>query len=155
MLHPVDAFPDISDRPRWIGLLAASDPALLEEGFRSLEVPVFIWLRKPETGLMMIRGRIGGTGDRFNLGEITVTRCTLRTASGETGVSCVRGRSHRHAELAALADAMLQSSGCAARVNALILDPARDAREHERAQRQRKAQATRVDFFTLAREAAR
>ena len=153
MLHAVDDTHDFPDRQRWIGLLAATDPRLFDDAFRSLRKPDFVWLRRPETGLVMVRGRIGGTGDRFNLGEITVTRCTLRLASGETGYACVRGRSHRHAELAAMADAMLQCPSVTTEVKALLLAPAHEALERERAQRERKAQSTRVDFLTLAREA--
>lgn len=153
MLHAVDDISESLDRPQWISLLAGTDPRLLEQAFQSLPAPGYLWLRRPETGLLMVRGRIGGTGDRFNLGEITVTRCTLRLETGETGVSYVRGRSHRHAELAALADAMLQTATLAATVTACLLEPALDARDRARGQRQRKAASTRVDFFTLAREA--
>ena len=153
MLHAVDTARPSAGRPEWVSLLAATDLALLERAFESLQIPAFTWLRRPETGLMMVRGRIGGTGDRFNLGEVTVTRCTLRLASGETGVSYVQGRSHRRAELAALADALLQSPAFAPRVNVELIEPARAKRARDEEQRRRKAQATRVDFLTLAREA--
>lgn len=153
MLQTVDDAHRLPERQHWLGLLAATELRLFEDAFRSLRVPEFIWLRRPETGLVMVRGRIGGTGDRFNLGEVTVTRCTLRLASGQSGYACVRGRSHRHAELAAKADAMLQCATLAEKVTVLLLSPALDARERERAQRERKAQSTRVDFLTLAREA--
>ncbi|TIU26036.1 MAG: phosphonate C-P lyase system protein PhnG, partial [Mesorhizobium sp.] len=39
-------------------------------------------LRGPETGLVTVRGRIGGGGAPFNVGEATVTRATVRLASG-------------------------------------------------------------------------
>lgn len=40
----------------------------------------------------MVRGRIGGDGRPFNLGEGTVTRATVRLASGETGFAYHLGR---------------------------------------------------------------
>ena len=40
-------------------------------------LPDYVALRAPETGLVMVRGRIGGTGAPFNVGEMTVTRCSV------------------------------------------------------------------------------
>lgn len=158
MFQPVDSqdHPQQQDhaaRRAWMGALARADAALLERGLREVGLPDYVWLRRPETGLMMVRGRAGGTGERFNLGEMTVTRCALRLAAGESGVAYVPGRSHRKAELAALADALLQSPQSAAALRAALLEPL-ERELQERAERmQRKAQATRVEFFTVAREA--
>jgi alpha-D-ribose 1-methylphosphonate 5-triphosphate synthase subunit PhnG len=95
-----------------MALLARAPLPLLEQYLAPHLSNQSQWLRRPETGLMMVQGRAGGTGERFNLGEITVTRCTLRLgdAAGNTpvGVAYVLGRSHRHAQLAATADALLQ-----------------------------------------------
>lgn len=140
-------------RQRWIGMLAKADLALLEAGLAGLVPPGVEWLRKPETGLMMVRARAGGTGARFNFGEMTVTRCALRLASGEAGVAYVQGRSHRRAELAALADALLQTESCAPAVRSAVLLPAERALADAAGRMQRRAQATRVEFFTVAREA--
>lgn len=115
---------------------------------RSLE-----WLRRPEIGLAMVRARAGGTGELFNLGEMTITRCALRLAEGATGVAYVQGRSVRKAQLAALADALLQVPGEGEIVERELIEPLRVRLESEAARMRRKAQATRVDFFTLAREA--
>ena len=101
----------------------------------------------------MVRGRVGGTGNRFNLGELTVTRCTLRLANGCSGVAYVHGRSHRHAELAALADALLQSPDTVDTVRQRVLDPIERQLQTNKQQMACKAQSTRVDFFTVAREA--
>ncbi len=65
-------------------------------------------LRGPEAGLVMVRGRTGGGGAPFNLGEMTTTRCTVRTDAGFVGHAYVAGRDERLAEVAALADALLQ-----------------------------------------------
>jgi alpha-D-ribose 1-methylphosphonate 5-triphosphate synthase subunit PhnG len=111
------------------------------------------WLRKPETGLVMLRGRAGGAGERFNLGEMTLTRCVLRIETGEVGVAYVQGRSQRKAELSALADALLQSAPWRETVWRRLIEPVRAHLDTETARKRHKAQATRVEFFTLAREA--
>src|SRR5262245_18081193 len=99
-------------RRDWMGLLARAPLTALEIWLRrageGVPMPERIWLRRPETGLVMLRGRVGGEGGRFNVGEMTVTRCAVRLETGEVGVSYIGGRSHRKAELAALADALLQ-----------------------------------------------
>jgi len=142
-------------RRRWMGLLARAPLGVLEAWAASDECPrkPFRFLREPETGLVMVRGRVGGTGDKFNLGEMTVTRCTLRVEDGAVGVGYVQGRSRRKAEIAALADACLQDAALKEGVERSLIEPLRVRLEAEAARMQRKAQATRVEFFTLAREA--
>jgi alpha-D-ribose 1-methylphosphonate 5-triphosphate synthase subunit PhnG len=147
----------VSERRDWMELLARAPLAMLENWMlgagESGPLPGRIWLRKPETGLAMLRARAGGAGERFNLGEVTLTRCTLRIATGEVGVAYVRGRSQRKAELAALADALLQSAPWRDAVRRRLIEPVRTHLEAEAARARRKAQATRVEFLTLAREA--
>ncbi len=134
-------------------MLARADVALLEAGISTLAAPRYEWLRRPETGLAMVRARAGGSGERFNFGEMTVTRCALRLESGEAGVAYVQGRSHRKSELAALADALLQSQAHATAARAALLEPAERALATRAESMERRAQATRVEFFTVAREA--
>lgn len=141
------------ERREWMGLLSRAPRELLESWAGREKLPAFAWLRRPETGLAMVRGRAGGGGEKFNLGEMTITRCTLRLEGGASGVAYVQGRDHRKAELAAMADALLQTKAAAQRVRAELLGPIRVHLEAQAARMQRKAQATRVDFFTLAREA--
>lgn len=146
-----------AERRDWMELLAQAPLSILENGMRRMahsgSLPGRVWLRRPEPGLVMLRGRAGGAGERFNLGEMTVTRCVLRVDTGEVGVAYVRGRSHRHAELAALADALLQSAHWRDAVMRGLIEPVRAYLEAESARARHKAQATRVEFFTLAREA--
>ena len=135
-----------------MGVLAKAALADLEEAFATLdEVPSFDWVRPPETGLVMIQGRAGGTGQPFNLGETTVTRCALRTQSGETGVGYVQGRNKRHAELAALFDALLQNPKQAVGLQADIVERLAALHQKRRAAASRKVKATQVDFFTMVR----
>ena len=138
-------------RRGWMSLLArasASDLARLwaEAG----ETPTFEWLRRPEVGGVMMRGRQGGTGAPFNLGEITVTRCALKLADGTVGHGYVQGRDKRHAEQAALVDAIMQT-GRAAEVEAAVLSPLRGIQNDRQATRAAKAAATKVECFTLPR----
>ncbi len=122
------------------------------------------WLRKPETGLMMVQGRIGGSGERFNVGEVTVTRCALRIAHGRNtsienesaaiGISYIIGRSHKHARLAAIADAILQDPTQHDAIESTLLVPLREHLQTLQSQRHEKAQSTKVDFLTVARESS-
>jgi len=143
--------PAAPERRRWLSVLAKAGPAELEAAWEQLaERPAFTALRAPETGLVLVRGRMGGTGDAFNVGEMTVTRAAVRLGGGETGVSYVAGRSRRHAELAAAIDAMMQSPALRPEAEPIVgrLEDAQRARREEAA---RKAAATRVDFFTMVR----
>ena len=100
----------VEARKAWMSLLAKAPPLLLEELSESLEnVPDFDWLRPPEVGGAMVRGRAGGTGAPFNLGEMTITRCALRLESGQVGHAYVQGRNKDHARRAAVIDALMQT----------------------------------------------
>jgi alpha-D-ribose 1-methylphosphonate 5-triphosphate synthase subunit PhnG len=140
---------DAADRKAWMGLLARARPERLA-ALMPPDLPGHDLLRPPETGAVMVRGRIGATGAAFNLGEMTVTRCSLRLVSGEVGHAHVQGRDRDHARRAALADAMLQGPGAAA-LRRAVLDPLEQEEEALRAGRAARAAATRVEFFTLVR----
>jgi alpha-D-ribose 1-methylphosphonate 5-triphosphate synthase subunit PhnG len=108
-------------------------------------------LRPPETGLVMIRGRIGGDGGPFNVGEATVSRAAVRLASGEIGLGYVLGRDREKARLVALCDALLQSESHCSVIEAEVLGPLRARIDGERTLAAARTAATRVDFFTLVR----
>jgi alpha-D-ribose 1-methylphosphonate 5-triphosphate synthase subunit PhnG len=107
-------------------------------------------LRAPETGLVMARGRVGGDGAPFNFGEATVTRATVRLASGETGFSYQLGRDGRKARLSAILDALAQAPDRLATVDAALV-PIIQRIEAARALAERRTAATRVNFFTMVR----
>ena len=111
--------------------------------------PAFQRVRGPETGLVMVRGRAGGGGDPFNLGEATVTRATVRLATGEVGHAFCLGRDGDKATHAALFDALFQQQP--ARVEAEVLAPLRAAQAAADRQSREETAATRVDFFTMVR----
>lgn len=108
-------------------------------------------LRRPETGLVMLRGRIGGDGAAFNVGEATVTRAVVRLPTGEVGYSYLLGRSHDRARQAAMLDALAQTPHHRATIAEAFIAPTRARVAAERLERQRETDATRVDFFTLVR----
>ncbi len=107
-------------------------------------------LRAPEIGLVMVRGRIGGDGAPFNLGEATVTRAALALPGGEIGYGHVLGRDKDKARLAALADALWQAPATREAVEA-VLAPVRARIDAEVTLKRERAAATRVDFFTMVR----
>lgn len=129
-----------------MGLLARAEPSLLEKLFP--EIPAHELLRAPEAGAVMVRGRVGASGGPFNLGEMTVTRCSLRLEGGAVGHAYVQGRDKSHALRAAALDALGEagSEQVAPILNALRAEEA--ARRTERAE---KAAATKVEFFTMVR----
>lgn len=148
-------------RAQWMALLARAPLGLLESALQDDARRPARWLRAPETGLMMVQGRAGGTGERFNLGEVTVTRCALRVEAlskgadaddATVGVAYVLGRSHRQVQLAALADALLQDPARQTVLDAQLLEPIRTHLRGAQATRQARAASTKVDFFTVARE---
>ncbi|MGZ8369102.1 MAG: phosphonate C-P lyase system protein PhnG [Rhodoplanes sp.] len=108
-------------------------------------------VREPETGLAMVRGRIGGDGAPFNVGEATVSRAAVRLETGEIGFGYVLGRDQEKARLVALCDALFQSERYCAMIEDDVLSPLRVRQEAERREIAARTAATRVDFFTLVR----
>lgn len=141
---------ETQDRQAWMGLLAKAPKGRIADLLGDRAETGFEWLRKPEVGSVMIRGRMGGTGSAFNMGEMTVTRCALKLEAGVVGHGYVQGRSKADSEAAALVDALMQTDH-AQDVRAQVLTPLETAQREARELRTRKAAATKVDFFTMAR----
>lgn len=137
-----------NDRKNWMGLLARAKPERLAALFPDL--PAHQFLRPPEIGAVMVRGRTGGVGQPFNLGEMTVTRCTVTLADGAVGHAHVQGRDKGHATRAAILDALLQGAAGGA-MTAQVLTPLAVEEAAKRQTRADKAAATKVEFFTLVR----
>ena len=132
-------------------VLAHADAADIAGRLGAIDVPAHQALREPENGLVMVRGRIGGDGAPFNLGEATVSRAAVRLATGEVGFGYTLGRDFEKARMIALCDAMVQSGEFAEAVEMNVLSPLRDAMQVRRSQRSAEAAATRVDFYTMVR----
>lgn len=111
--------------------------------------PAYQLVRGPESGLVMVRGRTGGGGAPFNLGEATVTRATVRLETGETGHAYCLGRDGGKAEIIAVFDALWQRDS--AQVETRVLAPLRAAALEADTKRKRETAATKVDFFTMVR----
>ena len=143
------ADPTIIERRRWMGLLARAAPERLA-ALMPGPLPSHAVLRAPEIGAVMVRGRVGATGAPFNLGEMTVTRCSVRLETGTVGHAHVQGRDREHARRAAVMDALMQGAG-AADLRRNVLDPLAQEETSRRHARAARAAATKVEFFTLMR----
>lgn len=140
--------PGANPRQRAMGLLARAQPEVLAELFPDL--PKHNILRGPEIGAVMVRGRMGGSGAPFNMGEMSVTRCSVSLPCGTVGHAYVQGRDKSHARRAAVLDALLET-GQDDTLSARILTPLETAETEHRESRARKAAATKVEFFTMVR----
>jgi alpha-D-ribose 1-methylphosphonate 5-triphosphate synthase subunit PhnG len=139
-------------RAHWMSVLAKAPADDLEAAFQRLAGPPrYRVVRGPEVGLVMVRARAGGTGTRFNLGEMTVTRCTVELADGTLGHAWVGGRGERHAEVAAVLDALLQAAALRPGLEAEVVAPLAEAQAARRRLAAERAAATKVDFFTVVR----
>jgi alpha-D-ribose 1-methylphosphonate 5-triphosphate synthase subunit PhnG len=149
------AAPPDPDRRHWMAVLARADGATIAERLAQWgDPPRFSRLRGPESGLVMVRGRTGGNGAAFNLGEVTVTRCTVRVPSSQggqdyVGHAYVTGRDERQAELAALVDALLQDPVRRDAVRSAVIEPLARAQQQARDLVAAKAAATKVQFFSM------
>lgn len=139
-------------RQHWMSVLAKALPSEVLEAWNDLsEKPDYRFLRAPETGLAMIQARAGGSGRRFNFGEMTMTKCIVELDDGIMGHAYVAGSDPAHAEIAAVFDAVLQAGSNAQSVMKDIIEPLSRKQMDRRRGVEIKTAATRVDFFTLVR----
>jgi alpha-D-ribose 1-methylphosphonate 5-triphosphate synthase subunit PhnG len=134
-----------------MAVLAHTDAADISDRLDAIALPAHENLREPENGLVMVRGRVGGDGAAFNLGEATVSRAAVRLSTGEVGFGYTLGRDRHKAQMIALCDAMVQSAEFAEIVETKVIAPLRAAISAERNRKAAEAAATRVDFYTLVR----
>src|SRR5215510_2212107 len=112
-------------RRRAMAVLADTPADDIERQMSHLTIPAHEDLRQAENGLVMLRGRIGGDGAPFNLGEATVSRAAVRLASGEVGFGYTLGRDRDKARMIALCDALVQSDEFAGAVETSVIAPLR------------------------------
>ena len=140
------------DRQQWMSILSKSSSQELEDAWQVVpERPKYRHLHKPETGSIMVRARAGGSDVRFNLGEVTATRCTIQIVKGHVGSAYVLGRDHRHAELAALFDALLQDPLHYPEIFNSIVSRLKISCDKRKEEISKKSAATKIDFFTMVR----
>jgi alpha-D-ribose 1-methylphosphonate 5-triphosphate synthase subunit PhnG len=148
----------IAARQRWMRTLALADRGALDAAWQNWALkPAIQAIRGPEAGLVMMRARIDGGGARFNLGEATVTRATVRLhgdplAADAVGTAYVLGTDLEHARLAAVFDGLLADAGQRERVLADVIAPLERAQAERDGLRLAEARSTLVDFFTVSRE---
>jgi len=145
----------VNARREWLAVLAHAPRDVLEGHAQGISDRSFDWLREPETGLAMLRGRIGNAGDRFNLGEATLTRCVVRHRGVNgvaAGVGYVLGRDAQRAEWVARIDALLQQPEHHDDLMRDVVRPLRCATEALRAREAGRSAASRVRFYTLQPE---
>jgi len=141
----------VAARQRWMSVLARASAQSIATRLENVPpLPACTVLRGPESGLVMLRGRAGGGGGPFNLGEMSVTRCTVRSDTGFVGHAYVQGRDARQARLAAEIDAALQDPARHDELARAVIDPLAEAQTAARDSKAAKAAATRVQFFTMA-----
>jgi alpha-D-ribose 1-methylphosphonate 5-triphosphate synthase subunit PhnG len=153
MFEPVAVLPTV--RQNWMRVLALSPEPALEELWQAVaDKPDYRALRPPQIGLAMIRGRIGGSGEPFNVGEMTMTRAAVQVAYGDgalVGHGHVAGRRPRHAELAALFDALLQDPARRPALLDGVVEPLAAALAQRQADEQARVAPSRVELFTQVR----
>ncbi len=139
-------------RQEWMSILAKADPKLLNRLWCDFsDRPSWTNIRAPETGMVMVRGKTGGVGTTFNVGEMTLTRATVRLDNGISGVAYVQGRSALKAEQSAVLDAMLQDDRYATSTFTSIIKPLEKAIKKQKTTAGKKAAKTKVEFFTMVR----
>ncbi|MDA9438469.1 phosphonate metabolism protein PhnG [Bradyrhizobium sp. CCBAU 51745] len=134
-----------------MAVLAHAEAGEIAACLRTIPLPGHQDLREPENGLVMLRGRVGGDGAPFNLGEATVSRAAVRLASGEVGFGYTLGRNSEKARLIALCDALVQSRDFGAAVERDVIAPLREQLMVRRKQQAEETAATKVDFYTMVR----
>ena len=140
------------ERKRVVDLLARIGTQDLTRVWDALpEQPQVHMLRGPEIGLVMVRGRIGGGGAPFNLGEATVSRATVRLGNGLVGHGHILGANLKRAKLAAVFDALWQDPARRPLIEEQLLQPAAARIAEENRSKSEEAAGTRVDFFTMVR----
>jgi len=139
------------DRPAWMAILSRASCGEIALLLRDVPpLPPHRIIRGPEIGLTMMRGRAGGDGAAFNLGEATITRCSVSLADGVLGHCWRLGRDRRAAELAALLDACLQGDALREVLLTRVIEPLRAEQAEAACLTARRAAATEVRFATLA-----
>lgn len=141
----------IATRQAWFATLARASAGAIEgllSGAPAL--PDFEFLRRPEAGMAMVRGRLGGDGAAFNLGEMTMARASIRDAAGRIGHGYAAGRDLAQVVCVARLDAVLQDADLFDIYEAAVLAPLRAQQAAARAVVETKAAATEVKFFTMS-----
>ncbi|MDY8109892.1 phosphonate C-P lyase system protein PhnG [Fulvimarina sp. 2208YS6-2-32] len=142
-------------RQRAMAAFARADTGFIAEAWERLGSGRAVsTVRGPEVGLVMVRGRAGGGGAPFNLGEASVTRASVRIedhAGAVIGHAMILGRDLKKARLAASFDALWQVADERERIQAEVVAAIEATLAERDARHAEETAATRVDFFTMVR----
>lgn len=140
------------DRQYWMSVMAKSNSErLMALSSNHMNTHEFETIRAAEVGLTQVRGRMGGTGSAFNVGDMTITRCVVRSNKGHYGHSYIAGRNKEHATRAAQLDAMLQDEVLQAELLLDIIEPLQQECIQQQVEKNHEVNQTKVNFFTLVR----
>ncbi|BEU03957.1 alpha-D-ribose 1-methylphosphonate 5-triphosphate synthase subunit PhnG [Agarivorans sp. OAG1] len=143
---------DVAARQHWMAVLAKASYQDLSSRWQQLKLdPECEIIRQPEIGLAKLQGRVGGKGERFNLGDTTITRAAVRLSDGTLGYGYLRGRAKQHALLSALIDALMQNGEHAPSLHEAVIQPLAEQQQAEQAKTAAQAAESKVDFFTVVR----
>lgn len=145
--------PELTMRKNWMEVLAKANPQSLVAAWDELEEqPEYHFQQQPRSGSLQLRAQAGHNGRQFNIGDATVSQCSVLLADGTAGYALILGRNSRHAELAALFDALLQNDAKRASLMQMLINPLAREIAEKRAKAASKTAETKVEFFTMARE---
>lgn len=130
-------------------LMTLASLEALKSGLANFSNINYEFIRPPESGLIMVRGRQGNTGSLFNIGEMLITRCTLK-CQDIVGQAWVTGQDKEKAVLVALGDALSQNPDHQSALEGFF-----QQLEGERGQmvaaENKEIAATKVNFITMVR----
>ncbi|MFT5421774.1 MAG: alpha-D-ribose 1-methylphosphonate 5-triphosphate synthase subunit PhnG [Candidatus Endobugula sp.] len=144
-------------RQQLLSVLSVSELSAIQSYWQALSIsPRYSLLKAPEVGMTMVRAKTGGTGQAFNMGEMTVTRTVIRlndinAQNDVIGFGYTAGRNTQKSELIAVIDACFQLSEYAASITKLLLQPLQQLRQQQKNQQTAQVNATKVNFFTMVR----
>lgn len=139
-------------RQKWLSVLAHSEPTTLAKLWSQQNLqPDYALLRAPQTGLAQVQGRMGATGNAYNIGDVTLTRTVVKLASNEIGVGYIAGRDKEHCLTVALLDALLQHQDHFQPLYDSIIKPLTQLAQETMRQHEVATNQSKVDFFTLVR----
>ena len=137
-------------RPEWISIFSKTSEDLLKNSLDHINFKEnYDVLLGPEIGSIMIQGRAGGTGDKFNLGEATLTKCIVKFQE-KTGYSYHLGRNLIKSEYGAILDALMQIES----YNSKLLMYVKEFQEEIQKEKTKiiaGSSESKVDFFTMVR----
>jgi len=144
--------PSVDQEKRVIRVLAHSDAQALAQKYETLaDLPAWQFVRKPESGLVMVRGRIGGTSGPFNFGEVTVTRAAVSIETGETGFSYAFGRDRTKAEQSAIIHALWKRPNRQSDIETKVIEPLEQLLQEAETKTREEIEPTKVEFYTMVR----